>query len=225
MGEFPAHGVAFFRGDWHVRQRWGVLVLAVVAAGLFGASYLLPWWNFKLVAPQYPQGLSLVISLTGVTGDTAEINTINHYIGMGHLDDAATLERAYGAWAVGALALVVVVLALFAGRRLSRAMSFAALAFPLGFIADTMYWLYHFGHDLDPKAPIHLAVFTPSLFGSGKVGQFVTTATPSWGFGLAALAVVLVVIASWQRRKVCAECPARAHCEALCEHGLVGTPR
>lgn len=211
-------------GDWHNKQRWLVLGLAIGSVCLFAVSYFLPWWNFELVAPQYPKGLHLVVSLTGITGDVSEINIINHYIGMAHLDDAAKLERALAGWLVGGLGVAVLALTLFSGKRLNLLLALVALGFPVGFVADTMYWLYTFGHDLDPRAPVHIAPFTPTLFGAGKVGQFATVATPTWGFWLAMTGVALAAIASWQRRKVCQACPAAAACETLCRHGLVRTP-
>lgn len=210
--------------DWHSRQRWMVLGLAVVGVVLFAASYFLPWWNFDLVSPQYPKGLKLVISLSGVTGDVSEINIINHYIGMSHLDEAATLERAWGGYLVGGLCVAAIATILFVGRRLNALPALVALGFPIGFIADTMYWLYSFGHVLDPKAPVHIAPFTPTLFGAGKVGQFLTTAWPALGFWLATGGVVLMAVASFQRKKVCDSCPAREACEAACGHGLVKVP-
>lgn len=211
--------------DWHVRQRWLVLALATVGAVLFVATWFLPWWHFTLIAPQYPKGLHLIISLSGVTGDVQEINTINHYIGMGHIDDAAQLEKALSGYLIGGLAVATTVLALFVGRRLNGLLAAAALAFPLGFLLDTQYWLYRFGHDLDPTAAIDFAPFTPTLIGVGKVGQFSTIAVPNAGFYLALGAVLLVVVAAWQRKKVCASCPARAECEVKCDHGLVRVPR
>lgn len=211
-------------GDWHVRQRWLVLGLAVLAVGLFAGSYFLPWWNFTLVAPQYPKGLHLIIHLSGVTGDVDEINTINHYIGMGHLEDAAQFERANGGYLIAGLGVAVIAGILAVGRRLNTAPALIAAGLPLGFVVDTMYWLYRFGHDLDPKAPFRMAAFTPTLFGEGKVGQFGTIAVPTWGFWLAAAGVVLVALAVWQRKKVCNDCPAREVCETLCGHGLVKAP-
>ena len=208
--------------DWHIRQRYLVLALAVVGAGLFAASWFQPYWNFMLFAPQYPKGLKLIIALNGVTGDTSEINIINHYIGMGHLDEAATLEKALGGYLVAALAVAVTVATLFVGKRLNWVAALGAIGLPLGFIGDTMYWLYQFGHVLDPKAPIHMAPFTPTLFGTGKVGQFVTEAWPGVGFWLAIAGVAVVVGASLVRQKVCNACPEREHCEALCSHGLIG---
>ena len=211
--------------NWHTRQRWSVLGLAIAGAALFALAFVQPWWTFTLFAPQYPEGLKLIISLTGVTGDVSEINIINHYIGMGHLDDAAQFERAWGGWMVGALGVAVVVGALALGKRLNWVGALAALGLPVGFCLDTMYWLYRFGHDLDPKAPIHLAAFTPTLFGEGKVGQFTTIATPGLGFWLAVAGVVMVAVAGVMRQRVCNACPTRNDCHTLCAHGLVGVPK
>ena len=63
--------------------------------------------------------------------------------------------------------------------------------------------------------------FTPTLFGEGKVGQVGTIAVPSWGFWLAVAGVGLAVVAVWQRKRVCADCPAHDVCETRCGHGLV----
>ena len=40
-------------------------------------------------------------------GDVHEIDMLNHYIGMGHLAEAAQFERHYAAWGVGLVALLV----------------------------------------------------------------------------------------------------------------------
>lgn len=211
--------------SWQVHRRALVVALAVAGALLMAASYFFPWWNFLLVAPQYPKGLTLVVSLTGITGDTDEIDIINHYIGMSHITEGAPLERAFGGYAVGLLVVMVIVGILAAGRKIGWVSVLMGLGFPIGFIADTMYWLYTFGHDLDPKAPVHIKPFTPALFGEGKVGQFHTTATPAEGFGLALLGVVLVGIAVWQRAKVCRACPVHDACGVTCSKGFVGVPR
>lgn len=207
-----------------VRRRL-VVALGLLAVGLVAASYFLPYWAFRLYAPQYPQGLELVISLTGVTGDTFEINTINHYIGMGHLDDAAKLERAYGGWLLGALGALVVAGTIFAGKNLGWIPVLVGLGLPVGFLADTFYWMYKFGHELDPAAPIDMKPFTPTLFGVGKVGQFRTVAGPSWGFWCVVAAIVLLGVAVWQRRKVCRVCAHADDCALVCPHGLLAPPK
>jgi hypothetical protein len=171
--------------------------LTLCAGALILVSLKLPWWSFKLYAPQYPAGLGLEVLLSGVRGDVREIDMLNHYIGMSSLAHAAPLERQFSTLAVVLVGLVTVGL-LLGGRR-SRFVGFAiAAGFPLGFIADCFYWLYRFGHGLDPRAPIELAPFTPELFGNGQIGQFMTFARPELGFwcavGAAALALLVVFL-------------------------------
>lgn len=207
--------------QWETRRRRWVIGLSVLAALAIGGSFFLPWWEFKLFAPQYPKGLSLVIHLTGVEGDTAEINTINHYIGMHSLEHAATLERAAARWLVGALAAGSLAAMLLAGRKIGWLGVALGAVLPLGFIADTSYWMYQSGHDLDPKAPIHLKPFMPAVLGEGKVGQFYTFASPDLGFYLAMLGVVLLGVAVWQRARVCKVCPEHATCGLTCPHRMM----
>lgn len=170
-----------------------MLGLVLVAVVLFLLSLWQPWWNFKLYAPQYPRGLSLVISLTGLAGDVNEVDMLNHYIGMAHLDAAAPFERRYGAYGVIGICLLVVAMTVFGGRRLARWAVLAGALFPLGFVIDTSYWLYRFGHDLDRRAPLHIPQFTPQLFGNGSIGQFMTFARPELGFWLACVGVACLV--------------------------------
>lgn len=174
----------------------GIVALGVASGGLLAGSLFLPWWKFWLYAPQYPKGLTLVISLTGMGGDVHEIDLLNHYIGMRHLADAAPLERQYAGAGVAIVVALTIALAALSRFRLNRFMALPALALPLGFLADSFYWLYTFGHDLDPKAPLEIGAFTPELFGNGKIGQFETFAQPAIGFWLAVAGVALALVGS-----------------------------
>ncbi|MDP2312897.1 MAG: cytochrome C [Pseudomonadota bacterium] len=211
--------------SWERRRRAIVVALALTGIGCFGLSWLLPWWTFHLVAPQYPKGLDLVIHLTGVQGDVFEIDIINHYIGMSSLGDAATFERAWSGWLVGGLGVAVLGAVLLAGRRVSWLAAAVAAAFPLGFVADTLYWLYQSGHDLDSHAPVRIKPFMPVFLGEGKIGQFVTTAWPNIGFYTVLVGVALLLFAVWQRARVCRVCPVHDTCGATCPHAFVGVPR
>src|SRR5271165_6673648 len=102
------------RSRWHPGLRWAVVGLAVGAIGTYVASFFQDWWKLTLYAPQYPHGLRLTISLTGMGGDVHEIDMLNHYIGMGHLAEAAQFERHYAAWGVAGVAIVVLSLTLLA---------------------------------------------------------------------------------------------------------------
>ena len=182
--------------DW---PRWPVLASGGGAVALIVASFFQPWWQFWLYAPQYPKGLSLVISLSGVGGDVSEIDLLNHYIGMGHLAGAAATERHLAGWGVTAIAVLTIALLAIPNRTMNKLAFLPAIAFPIAFIADSFYWLYRFGHHLDPKAPLHIGAFTPQMFGNGQIGQFETFARPSVGFWLAIGGVVCALLASFLR--------------------------
>lgn len=175
--------------------------LVACAMSLFALTLSEPWWFFRLYAPQYPHGLTLMISLQGLSGDVREINMLNHYIGMAPLDQAAAVERTYAAPAVGALLVALMALTYLASRARSWILPALGALFPVGFVADAMFWLYRFGHHLDPHAPLRLAGFTPQLFGNGTIGQFMTFARPERGFWLAVAAVVLLAFAALVRAR------------------------
>lgn len=203
-------------------RRWLVVGLMTSGVGMFAGAFFLPWWRFTLYAPQYPHGLGLTISLTGVGGDVSEIDELNHYIGMARLEGVALEERHLAAYAVAAVSVIVLALTLFLGRKTGKLIVLPAIAFPLGFVADSFYWLYRCGHELDRHAPIHLPAFTPQMFGNGQIGQFLTFAQPSAGFWLASAGAVVVIAATIVRqRSVCAQCTQRGTCGAVCKSGFV----
>lgn len=207
------------------RARWLVVGVGLAAVGFIGSSFCFPWWNFKLYAPQYPKGLSLQISLTGMGGDVHEIDLLNHYIGMGHLANAAPLERRIAGYGVAVIAVLTLVLAAMAGKKLNKLVAIPAIAFPVVFLVDSFYWLYTFGHNLDPKAPIHIGAFTPQLFGNGQIGQFETFAQPALGFWLAVVGVAAAIASNFFRAKVCANCNQQGQCGAVCSRAMVLPPR
>jgi copper chaperone NosL len=216
----PSAGAAAGRAPWDW-ARWPVLVSGACAIGFFAASFFVPWWRFWLYAPQYPGGLKLVISLTGMGGDVAEIDLLNHYIGMKHLAGAAPLERELAGWGVAAICVVTLALLALSGRRLNKLVAVPALSFPIVFVADSFYWLYSFGHQLDPKAPLHIGAFTPQMFGNGQIGQFETFARPDAGFWLAVLGVGFACLATFLRSRVCSGCSHAGSCKTVCPRLMV----
>ena len=204
--------------DW---ARWPVLGSGVLAVAFFVASFFLPWWQFLLYAPQYPGGLSLVISLTGMGGDVAEIDLLNHYIGMKHLAGAAPLERHMAGYGVAAIAVITLTALAISGRKLNKLVAIPAIAFPVIFLADSFYWLYSFGHQLDAHAPLRIGAFTPQMFGNGQIGQFETFARPALGFWLAIAGVAFAILATFLRSRVCAHCAHAGTCSAVCPRVMV----
>lgn len=203
-------------------RRWLVVGLVALAAAMMMGSYVLPWWTLKLYAPQYPHGLKVTISLTGLTGDVSEINELNHYIGMAKLESAAVVERRIGAYLIGVLIVVVMGAALLLGKKTNWMLWFPATLFPVGFIIDNLYWLHRFGTHLDPHAALKIPPFTPELFGNGEIGQFRTFATPAIGFWIVILAVGLLLASTFLRGRVCRDCSRAGTCGAVCSTAFLG---
>lgn len=206
-------------------RRWSTVALAALGVLSFALSFSLTWWKFTLYAPQYPHGLRLEIALTGLQGDVHEIDMLNHYIGMRHLVQAAPIERAYASYGVAGVCLAVLVGILWLGRRTGRLALVPALLFPIGFVVDSFAWLYAFGHQLDPRAPLHVPSFTPQMFGNGQIGQFMTFAEPALGFWLSVVGAALVAVAvEFRQRAVCAHCVHAAKCKNVCPVHFLGDP-
>jgi len=170
------------------------LLLLLLLVPLF-LALIAPIWQMRFDAPQYPQGLRLVIFPYTVTGDVQEVNTLNHYIGMGKIDRAALSDLDFLPFAIGAFALLLLrVVALADVRSLVDLVAlytyFGVFAF-----ARFAYTLYVFGHNLDPKAPFQVEPFTPTVFGTGTVANFTITSLPERGsFYLASIGAVLLVV-------------------------------
>ena len=177
-------------------------VLLGAAAVLLLVSMFLPYWKMTLHAPQYPAGLSVEVFVNRMTGDVAEIDGLNHYIGMRPLGEAAQLERAVSMVAVAFLVLLVLA-AIYVHSPWAALLALPAILWPFIFIADMYYWMRHFGLNLDPTAPLSSSIdpFVPPILGSGMVGQFETVATFQIGLWLAFLAVGLILAGLYYQRR------------------------
>ncbi|MFG0306735.1 MAG: cytochrome C [Phycisphaerales bacterium JB040] len=176
--------------------------LLLVARVLLLVSLFLPYWHMELQAPQYPAGLHMTAYLNALTGDVAEIDGLNHYIGMRSLYEAAAIERAVGVFVMIAF-VVMLELAAYVHTRWAALLVAPVVLFPAVFLIDLHLWMRHFGLNLDPHAPLSNAVkpFVPTALGRGGIGQFVTIATPGVGLILACVASVVLVGALYFHRR------------------------
>lgn len=177
-------------------------MVLMLGAMLLVVSIFFPYWQMTLHAPQYPDGLNVELYVNDMAGDVQEIDGLNHYIGMPKLEEAGKLERSFSWLAVGALALLLMA-AVFIHNQWAAILALPVLAYPIVFLADLFYWLYSFGHNLDPRAPLSSSIkpFTPTLLGTGKIGQFKTTAMVGTGFWLAVLASFVILVGLYFHRE------------------------
>ena len=165
------------------------------AAALLLISIFLPYWRLLLEAPQFPDGLVIDIYVNDMTGDVALLEGLNHYVGLPGFDEGATLERQIAVAGVIAVAGSLAA-GIFIHTRWVVAFSIPMLAFPFVFLADLQYWLWRYGHSLDPIASFADAVgeFTPPVLGPSTIAQFNTWALPNWGLIAAFAATALTVL-------------------------------
>ena len=174
--------------------------LLVAAAVLLIVSIFLPYWKMRLNAPQYPGGLTVSVYVNHMEGDMREIDMLNHYIGMAPLEDAAQLERSLAPFALATIVLMIISLA-FIHSKWGIILGLPAIGFPFVFLLDMWVWLWYYGNNLDPTAALSSSIepFTPTILGTGYVGQFSTTAWLQPGWYLAFLASLLTAAAIYLR--------------------------
>jgi len=156
---------------------------ALLAAVLLLLSMLLPVWRLKLIAPQYPDGLYLTAYGYKMVGDIREINGLNHYIGMRPIEPDEVWELKLFLFAMPVLIAAVAVAGFTLPRGWPRHLLRVAVWVPPFFmLADLQYWLYVYGHTLDPKAALRLDPFTPRVIGPTRVFNFSADAMVDVGF-------------------------------------------
>jgi len=170
--------------------------LLLIARVLLLVSLFLPYWHMALHAPQYPDNLNLIAHLNHLGGDVAEIDGLNHYIGMRPLGEAAQIERSVGVYFM-IMFVILLELASFIHSRWTVLIVLPVVLFPGVFLLDLYLWMSHFGKNLDPDAPLSNSIepFVPPILGTGTIGQFKTVATPGIGLILATIASVVLIIA------------------------------
>lgn len=145
-----------------------------------------PIWRISMEAPQYRDGLHLDIYAYKIEGGNngqhlQEINLLNHYIGMRKLDRASMSDLDWLPFALGGLLILALRVAAVGNVRSLVDLVVLSL-YVSGFaFARFVFTLYKFGHELSPEAPVKTAPFTPAIFGSKQIANFMTHSYPAVG--------------------------------------------
>lgn len=194
-------------------------LLMLAASLLLGLAFLLPVWAVYLQAPQYPEGLGMLIRINDITGlkpnDLENINNLNHYIGMKRIVPASIPELRLMPMILGVLMAAGLLVAAAGRRWLARVWVLGFVAIALVGLVDFYKWEYDYGHDLDTENAIIKIPgmnYQPPLIGSKQLLNFRATSIPAPG-GYALIASlglgVLAVVFDWRRRGAPAAAPAR----------------
>lgn len=172
-------------------------LLVCVAALLLASTPLLPIWRISLVAPQYPEGMGMVIRLNTIEGakehDLENINHLNHYIGMRVIEPADMPELEYMPWIVLAIAISGLSTAVIGRRGPLYVWAGVFAASGIAGMADFWWRTYTFGHTLDfAHAAIQIPglAYQPPIIGVKQIANFTASAWPASGgiiMGVAAL--------------------------------------
>ena len=211
--------------------------ITLVAALLLGLLYVTPLWSVRLVAPQYPEGIGMKITLNSVVGvkehDLRNINSLNHYIGMKPIEPDAIPELKYMPWIAAGLIATGVLVAALGRRRLLVAWTGAFVLLGAAGIYDFWRWSYDYGHNLDFENAIIVVpgmTYQPPLIGTKQLLNFTATSLPDVGGLVAGVALLLAVAAIFLAYRgrhgmlglamsavACASAPAIAFGVSVCE--------
>ena len=217
------------------RSARATLLVAVV---LLGALFVTPLWSVRLVAPQYPDGIGMLIRLNTVEGmkehDLRNNNSLNHYIGMKPIEPDAIPELRYMPWIAAGLIAAGMLVVASGKRRLLVGWTAAFALIGAAGLFDFWRWSYDYGHNLDVENAIIVVpgmTYQPPLLGTKQLLNFTATSLPAAGGVLAGVSFALAIAAialSYRRLRggaaaltlavaACAGSPSLAFGHAQCE--------
>ena len=182
-------------------------ILLGIASLLLALAFVLPLWAVYLHAPQYPEGLGMLIRVNDITGfkpnDLESINNLNHYIGMKRIEPDSINELRIMPYVVAGLMILGLAAAASGRRWMARVWVLAFAAVAIVGLADFYKWEYDYGHDLDFENAIIKVPgmnYQPPLIGTRQLLNFRATSIPAAGgyilIGSLALGVLAVLLDS-----------------------------
>ncbi len=181
------------------------MILIVSGLALLIVLYT-PIWQIDLMAPQYPEGLKLLIHADKLAGNVEIINGLNHYIGMKtlHADDFVEFKVLPGIILFFSMAFIAV--GLLGRRKWTNVLLVLFVAFGVLAMVDFWRWEYDYGHNLDPNAAIIVPgmAYQPPLIGFKQLLNFGAFSMPDvggWIFVGAGVLLLAVVVYEWRKNK------------------------
>ncbi|HUQ97117.1 MAG TPA: nitrous oxide reductase accessory protein NosL [Chitinophagaceae bacterium] len=170
-------------------------ILIALASLAFAATYFLPFWFIYLIAPQYPEGLTMNIWLNKITGQVEIINGLNHYIGMKHIKAEMFPEFKYLVYIIAILIAAGLLVAMLGKRKLLLAFLIVLALAGAGAMYDFWSWGYDYGHNLDPKAAIQVPglFYQPPLIGHKTLLNFDAYSYPDTGGWVVVIATLVMI--------------------------------
>jgi len=181
---------------------YGRLLTVLSSIALFAVLFF-PIWRIELSAPQYPEGLVLLIFSNKLGGNVDIINGLNHYIGMKTLHTADFFEFTILPYIIGIFSFALLLTAVLGKRRLLNFVFVLFVCFGIIAMIDFWRWDYNYGHNLNPDAPIIVPgmAYQPPLIGYKQLLNFGAYSIPDiggWLFIGVGIILLVLVIMEWK---------------------------
>ena len=183
--------------------RWLPRLLMVVAVLGLMSLFVFPMWNITLFAPQYPAGVTMHIHINKIGGDSPStiqnINILNHYVGMKYIEPESIPELKFFPYIIGAMGVLGAIAIVINRKWGYLAWGILLILLSIAGFYDFYLWLYEYGHNLSPDAPIKVpgATYQPPLIGTKTILNFTAVSLPNIGGWLAGVAVVSSLLAGY----------------------------
>lgn len=160
-----------------------VRILLLICAAALTVVLFVPMWRIELDAPQYPEGLTLLIFTNKLGGNVDIVNGLNHYIGMKTLHASDFIEFTVLPYFVGFFAVLALFVAILGRPKLLYFFFILFISFALISMVDFWRWEYNYGHDLNPDAAIIVPgmSYQPPLIGFKQLLNFGAYSIPDIG--------------------------------------------
>lgn len=181
------------------------VLLFICAIGLLTVLFT-PMWRIDLDAPQYPEGLRMLIYANKLGGNVDIINGLNHYIGMKTLHDKDFVEFKILPGIIVFFTLFFIIAAFVGKRRLMNMLFALFVTFGVVAMFDFWRWEYDYGHNLNPDAAIIVPgmAYQPPLIGFKQLLNFGAYSIPDiggWIFVGVGMILLGLVLFEWRGNK------------------------
>ncbi len=180
-------------------RTFGRIMLVVCALALVAVLFV-PMWRIELSAPQYPEGLKLLIFANKLSGNVDIINGLNHYIGMKTLQTADFIEFTLLPYIILFFVAAFILIAFLGKRKWFYILFTLFVSFGVIAMIDFWRWEYNYGHNLNPNAAIIVPgmAYQPPLIGYKQLLNFGAYSIPDMGgwifVGVGAMLLLLVIV-------------------------------
>ena len=184
-----------------------ISVLLIASGVLLFVILFVPMWRIDLDAPQYPEGLRLLIYADKLGGNVDIINGLNLYIGMKTLHEDDFVEFKILPFIISFFGLFFITAGITKSRKLLFTLFALFVAFGVIAMADFWKWEYDYGHNLNPEAAIIVPgmAYQPPLIGFKQLLNFGAYSIPDiggWLFIIAGATALFCIIIDHRAYKI-----------------------